>query len=602
MSKDPIYPVIKKESDRNIKYYYTVSKTIDGTVFEIVIEKLDANDKIAFQINTMPNKVDPSIAEVMIRTYSSATYNNRVYNSNIHEKTIYQDKIKLNYEWKADREPGSLLENNDIVNFELKLKNDGLVDSGSINLTSDIPRGLEVTEVKIEKNGVTSYLDTEDFPKVIVALLERMNPSEEIDVNLQYVVKYSRLAANQETIENNVQLVGKAIDKVTTDVISFNVDNKKTEITSREVVKSSNPEKTTQNTNNSATNNVVEKTRVSQEKTILKYAISGSVWEDKNKNGIKEKDEEPIYGVGVFAYKVDDSGKTEECKATAVTNEKGEYKIVNVEPGDYVIVFGYDSSIYNVTTYKVASAKSLTSSDATSKRLNDNSKVAMTDVITISDMSKSNINLGLYKINGFDLAIEKYISSVTVTNAKGKQVTEFKRSDPIAKVEIHSKLFENSNIEVEYKIVVKNEGQIDGYANRIVDYLPEGLSFDQAKNPNWSLKGNELVYTGFVDRKIPSGKEIETTLYLTKTVDTIRTNSIENTAEILESTTESGLVDVDSTVGNKSTLEDDFDKVILLITVSTGAVVNRLLIVISILSIVGIVLASRLIFRKKFYR
>ena len=151
-------------------------------------------------------------------------------------------------------------------------------------------------------------------------------------------------------------------------------------------------------------------------------------------------------------------------------------------------------------------------------------------------------------------------------------------------------------------MVVKNEGQIDGYANRIVDYLPEGLSFDQAKNPNWSLKGNELVYTGFVDRKIPSGKEIETTLYLTKTVDSIRTNSIENTAEILESTTEAGLVDVDSTVGNKSTLEDDFDKVILLITVSTGAAVNRILIVISILSIIGIVLASRLIFRKKFYR
>ena len=196
-------------------------------------------------------------------------------------------------------------------------------------------------------------------------------------------------------------------------------------------------------------------------------------------------------------------------------------------------------------------------------------------------MSKSNINLGLYKINGFDLAIEKYISNVTVTNAKGKQVTEFKRSDPIAKVEIHSKLFENSTVDIEYRIVVKNEGQIDGYANRIVDYLPEGLTFDQAKNPNWSLNGNELVYTGFVDRTIPSGKEIETSLYLTKKVDSIRTNSIENSAEILESTTESGLVDVDSTVGNKSSLEDDFDKAVLLITVSTGAVVNRLLIVIA---------------------
>jgi uncharacterized repeat protein (TIGR01451 family) len=429
-----------------------------------------------------------------------------------------------------------------------------------------------------------------------------MSPNEEIDVNLKYVVKYSKLSANQETIENNVQLVGKAIDKVTTDVISFNVDNKKTEITSKEVVKSSQPEKTTSNTDSKTTNNNVEKTTVSQEKTILKYAISGSAWEDKNKNGIKENDEEPIYGVGVFAYKVNDSGKTEECKATAVTNEKGEYKIVNVEPGEYVIVFGYDSSIYNVTTYKVASAKSLESSDATSKRLNDNSKVAMTDVITISNMSKSNVNLGLYRINGFDLAIEKYISSVTVTNAKGKQVTEFKRSDSIAKVEIHSKLFENSNIEVEYKIVVKNEGQIDGYANRIVDYLPEGLTFDQSKNPNWSLKGNELIYTGFADRTIPSGKEIETTLYLTKTVDSIRTNSIENTAEILESTNESGLVDVDSTVGNKSDLEDDFDKVILLITVSTGVAVNRILIAISVLSIIGIALASRLIFRKKFYR
>ncbi|MBR3512452.1 MAG: hypothetical protein IKN74_05830 [Clostridia bacterium] len=603
MTQDPVYPVIKKDSDNDIKYYYTVSKNINGTVFELVIEKLDANDKIGFQINTMPKKVDSSIAEVNIRTYSSATYNNRVYNSNIHEKTIYQDKIKLNYEWLADREAGSLLENNDIVNFELKLKNDGLVDSGTISLTSDIPRGLEVTEVKIEKNGVTSYLDTEDFPKVIVAMLEKMSPNEEMDVKLKYVVKYSRLAKDQDTIENNVQLVGKSIDMVTTDVISFNVDNKKTEISSSDTVKASDTSNTTNKTDNTAnSNDTTQKQTNTQEKKTLRYVISGAVWEDSNKNGIKEGTESPIYGVGVFAYKVNDSGKTEECKATAVTNEKGEYKIENVEPGDYVVVFGFDSSIYNVTTYKVASAKSINSSDATSKRLNDNSKVAMTDVISITNMSKSNINLGLYKINGFDLAIEKYISNVTVTNAKGKQVTEFKRSDPIAKVEIHSKLFENSTVDIEYRIVVKNEGQIDGYANRIVDYLPEGLTFDQAKNPNWSLNGNELVYTGFVDRTIPSGKEIETSLYLTKKVDSIRTNSIENSAEILESTTESGLVDVDSTVGNKSSLEDDFDKAVLLITVSTGAVVNRLLIVIAVLSIIGIALASRLIFRKKFYR
>ena len=47
----------------------------------------------------------------------------------------------------------------------------------------------------------------------------------------------------------------------------------------------------------------------------------------------------------------------------------------------------------------------------------------------------------------------------------------------MAKVEIHAKSLKGSVVAIEYKIRVKNTGDIAGYAKQIVDYKPADLNF-----------------------------------------------------------------------------------------------------------------------------
>ena len=57
------------------------------------------------------------------------------------------------------------------------------------------------------------------------------------------------------------------------------------------------------------------------------------------------------------------------------------------------------------------------------------------------------------------------------------------------------KKLNKTSIQFVYEIVVTNEGEIPGYATEITDYIPEGLSFAEGTNTNWTKKADNIIST-----------------------------------------------------------------------------------------------------------
>lgn len=87
----------------------------------------------------------------------------------------------------------------------------------------------------------------------------------------------------------------------------------------------------------------------------------------------------------------------------------------------------------------------------------------------------------------------------------------------IAKIDTLRKRLNESNIIVEYKIVITNEGTIPGYAKKIVDYLPRDLKFNSELNTNWYIGNDGNIYNNqLANEEIQPGESKEITLILTK--------------------------------------------------------------------------------------
>ena len=137
-----------------------------------------------------------------------------------------------------------------------------------------------------------------------------------------------------------------------------------------------------------------------------------------------------------------------------------------------------------------------------------------------------------------------------------------------------------------------------------MDYVPEDMKFDNNKNAEWYYgdDGN-LYYKGLIGKAIKPGETKEITLVLTKVLDKGEAGKVVNGAEIAESTNSLGLIDIDSTPGNKEKGEDDYGEVSLMITISTGSEVKNIaLLILTLLIIMIVVYIAKFKTTKKVYR
>ena len=313
-------------------------------------------------------------------------------------------------------------------------------------------------------------------------------------------------------------------------------------------------------------------------------AISGTAWFDENENGQRDSSEKTLEGIKVSLL---DMNKNE-IITTTTTSSSGFYSLKQVPNGRYVAIFEYDTGKYILTTYKADGVQESRNSDVENVTMNINGKeqsVSSTDTLEVNGQSLTNIDIGLVEAKVFDLELSKSISKITVINKEGTKTTNYDNVK-LAKVDIKAKNLSGSTVVIEYKINVKNNGEMAGYAKKIVDYKPNDLSFNSELNSNWYQSGEYLYSNSLSNTKIGPGETKELTLVLTKTMTETNTGLVNNTAEIGEDYNSLNIKDKDSTPGNKQKSEDDMDSCDTIISVKTGIAISFVSITLSLMAII----------------
>lgn len=172
----------------------------------------------------------------------------------------------------------------------------------------------------------------------------------------------------------------------------------------------------------------------------------------------------------------------------------------------------------------------------------------------------------------FDLSLDSYISKIEmIENKHIKQRTIGEENiGKVTKVDISENKIDKAEIKISYRIQIKNEGTVVGYATEIKDYIPQGLQFLKEDNPNSEEVEKGIVMIRALEHiKIEPGQMIQTQLVLRWIQNPDNMGIKENVIEISKDFNEKGLKDIDSIPDNKKE-EDDLSKSKLLVGIATG--------------------------------
>ena len=327
--------------------------------------------------------------------------------------------------------------------------------------------------------------------------------------------------------------------------------------------------------------------------TQSEYNISGIVWLDDDQSGSRDSNESGIAGITVNLYNENEEIVTDSNgnKMSTTTGEDGKYSFTKLKKGNYVVAFLYDNQKYKITEYQKDGVSDNVNSDALESTIEEDGKeitVGLTDTIEVLNTDAQNIDLGLLKNSVFDLKLEKTIRKIIVKDSKKTKTYEYDNKKPkITKVEIDRKNVNDTTIVIEYQISVTNEGEIAGYAQEIIDYMPQEMDFNSELNSDWYLIDENLMSTSLADTLINPGETVTLGLVLTKELTEDDFTTITNTAEISEDYNEELIYDVDSTPGNNEENEDDISTVSVIIGVKTGKAVTYTVFIVILIGIVG---------------
>ena len=194
-------------------------------------------------------------------------------------------------------------------------------------------------------------------------------------------------------------------------------------------------------------------------------------------------------------------------------------------------------------------------------------------------------------IKYFDLSLRKWVTEAIVIE-DGKQTTKKTGHKPednpeaLVKVEVNKKRIESTVIKFKYSIRVTNEGEIAGAATEISEYVPDGLKFDPADNPDWKQSNGKITTTKLKDKILKPGEYADVEIILTWVNSANNVKAMNNIAEISDDYNESGTPDVDSIPNNKKDGEDDIDDAPVIVTMVTGSKPTYFLLAGSVLAII----------------
>lgn len=546
-------------------------------------------------IDSSKVKEDFDISKVELKAYASLSVDGIEYKSN--ENRIIYEFETVSVTMTSDNE-GEEVNYGDSINYHIAITNTGrtnLDDSAyntvSVKLIDYLPENVNPVSVTYDYYEIvnketgeisnTKTTKTENIPGQITDANGNKLPNvdlsfiipygETINVDIQTTAGY---VYETTDIKNSVIVQGDRIKTQTSNIISHTIIGQESDLggVSQPGGDTDNPGDTnnpgdannpddTNNPNNQENPNYQEEN----------YSISGVAWNDKNGDGNRQSDEPLLNGIEIMLVDLKDSSNVKE----STTTMNGQYSFKNLEKGQYIVVFKYDTSLYSISAYKKSGVSDSSNSDATSQTITLNGEsvdVGVTDILDLSQ-EQSNIDIGLIEKNGQSLKVDKYISNITLqTNQRTNKYTY--ENSKLAKIDIKAKEIQGAVVTITYNIVVTNQGSNATTVDEIIDNVPNGLSFSEQGNANWTKESeNKLVNRSFINQIIAPGESKQVTLTLTKAMTQDGTGTFTNRAEI----------DVkDSNTNDNSSSAD------LIISVSTGAIVYVGLGILGLAILVGI--------------
>lgn len=474
------------------------------------------------------------------------------YNSNVTEDNVKKADISMTMTANTQSQ---YVKAGDEIEYTINIKNNGKHDLEGLTLKDSLPKALTVNKVLIEGKEEPQLAGRND-----IELRIDMSANAEMTIKIQTVVNYSEGRVEAEPISNSAYIELLAEKVAQTSEINHIIE----------------ANDSGDNGNNNGDNNG-NNGEDNQNGDIAngKMLVTGVAWFDENANGQKDDNEKLLPGIKVKLYNAETNNtvKDKDGKVLeATTNDKGVYILNNIPKGKYIVMFDYNTSEYSLTKYRVSGVGQDKNSSAMMKELTiegNKQNVASTDIIEVSDKNIQDINIGLIKLQNFDLKLEKFVSKIIVQDSTGTTVKEYGDAT-LAKAELDRKKINGATVLVEYKIRVSNVGEVDGYVRKIADYMPNDLKFSSELNKDWYQTSEGLYNSSLANEKITVGESKEITLTLTKSMTENNVGRINNSAEIAEAYNDLGLADSNSTPGNKAQEENDYGSADIILSIKTG--------------------------------
>lgn len=519
------YFAVKLENDGKKVGYNKDTNTVLWS-----IDKLEANSRAEIQLVGIVNE---NANEIKNQFSVTCTDGEKISSNEI---TRYVDKANLSISQYTNIQD-TYINVGDTLQYYISIKNDGTKTAEDVKIINTLPDGLEKVTLKY-KNGNEQGKEVECQNKEITLSGFEILSGETL--NIIITAKVSELPDGSKgtiTYTNKARVSADGINEIEANEITHKL----------KVRNQSNNENKT-------------------------YSISGIAWEDTSRDGKRDDNETLLKDIEVRLIT-----KDQKTVAKTKTDKKGQYEFKNINNGEYLVLFIYDTTKYGITTYQAKNVVDSKNSDAAIEKEDfiDGNKenFAVTDVLKIEDSSIYNVDIGLVYTPKFDLSLTKTISKVTVKNSSEMKSYEYKNKT-LAKVEIASKDVNDTTVIIEYTMTVKNEGNIAGYVKSIVDYLPNDLKFSSELNKDWFVGMNGNIYNeSLANTIIQPGESKTIKLVVTKQMNEDNLGTINNSAEIAESYNDYGIEDIDSKAGNQSSKEDDYGTADMVISLNTGTII-----------------------------
>lgn len=485
-------------------------------------------------------------------------HNNIKYKSNV----FYKDATPSEYIEVAQTSEteGEYVKTGDSIEYILNIVGYNIEGQEEIRVSDDLPGELSLEKVYIGNKEITDYTYGNDKQ---LAVKTKIKNGENEKIKIIAKVNY------QENLTKDIEILHK-FD------LNFGVDFYHTNIIKNILQKNKHTDPV--NPDNPSNPDQPDNPDNPDNPSAEMYTITGIAWNDENENGIKDENEKLLQNIPVYLYNV----KTNKLVANnnIYTDASGKYQINNIEKGEYLVLFDYDTSKYKLTTYKVNGVQESKNSDVVvGKMVIDGAEksYAISDKIVITDRSIANINIGLIELKTVDVKIQKSISRVIAQDSTNTTVYDY-NAENLAKVELNAKKVAGTTVIVEYEIKVTNVGEVDTYIRKIKDYMPQDMVFKSELNKDWYINGKDLYSSALSNKKLKAGETATIKLTLTKGMTASNVGLINNKAEISEIYTEDEL--------KENNVENNIDNAQLIVSIKTGTFIMYSVIAVLVLALI----------------